>query len=74
MFIGGVCYIKFIQMKTCKVNTSLLGQCERESGEKPERSGHCKQGFWFMNPLRYFREKENQEAICESGNLLICYK
>jgi len=31
---------------------------KRESGESPERSGHCKQGVPFKNPLCGMYEKD----------------
>ena len=44
---------------------------KRESGEKPERTGHCKQEIYLWKPLhksKYARRK-GYVMICESGNL-----
>ena len=49
---------------------------KRESGENPERSGHCIEGAICTNPL-YVRKhmRRNREAmISKSGNLLRLHK
>lgn len=44
----------------------------RESGESPERSGHCEQGVlsWDAIAWRDHVRRFDKAMICESGNLL----
>ena len=44
----------------------------RESGESPERSGHCEQGVlsWDAIAWRDHVRRFGKAMICESGNLL----
>ena len=44
---------------------------KRESGESPERSGHCIQGILFHKYIAYpFVRRRDSVMICKSGNLL----
>lgn len=48
----------------------VLGSGKRESGENPERTGHCIQGASFENHcITQMCEKVKQAMICKSGNL-----
>ena len=35
---------------------------KRESGEKPERTGHCKQGMSLLEPLRRIEMCEKEKV------------
>ncbi len=48
----------------------VLGSGKRESGENPERTGHCIQGVNFSNHcIPKECEKVKGTANCKSGNL-----
>lgn len=43
---------------------------KRESGESPERSGHCKQGVESSETIGILLRRMDSVLICKSGNLL----
>jgi len=51
-------------------NIYRISKVKRESGENPERSGHCKQGVPFRDPLCISMRRRRGMMICKSGNLL----
>ena len=43
---------------------------KRESGENPERSGHCNRGATFHYPIVHSMRRGKEVMILKSGNLL----
>ena len=62
------CVIEYCRIK-CRTESSVL---KRESGERPERSGHCKQGaiLHISHCIPDFVRRGRRVMICEPGNLL----
>ena len=46
----------------------------RESGESPERSGHCNQGVESSETIGILLRRMDSVLICKSGNLLCMHR